>query len=346
MDKIPVAVLGATGAVGQRLVALLENHPYFEVKRLCASERSSGREYGSAVNWILPTPLPGKVAAMTVEDCHAASGYPVVFSAMDASVAGPLEEDWALMGSLVATNTKCHRMRADVPLVVPEVNASHLKLARAQAGPGAIVANPNCSTIGLVMALKPLADAFGLEAVHVTTLQAASGAGYPGVPSLDLLDNAVPYIGGEEDKLETEPAKILGSFSQGSIELARFPVSASCHRVAVSDGHLESVSVSLGRTATAQDILAAWDAFSGEELVQRLPSYAPRPLRYRPEPNRPQPRLDRDAGNGMAVTLGRLRPCPVLGWKFELLSHNTVRGAAGGTILLAEACLEYGLVRL
>lgn len=352
MNKLPVAVLGATGAVGQRLVALLEAHPWFELAYLGASERSAGRTYAEAARWLLDAPMPAAAAGMRVGPVDpagtgaATGGAPpsLVFSALDASVAREIEPAWSAAGALVVTNASAHRMRDEVPLVVPEVNAAQLGLLRRRAGGGAIAANPNCSTIGLVMALKPLVDAFGLGACLVSTMQAASGAGYPGVPSLDLIDNVVPFIAGEEEKLEAEPRKILGALSPGAdaVRELDLPVSASCHRVAVRDGHLMSVSVSLGRAVDREEIVAAWEGFRGPPSVRSLPSAPGRPLVYRPEPDRPQPRLDRGAEGGMGVSLGRLRPCPILGWKFEILSHNTVRGAAGGTLLLAELCAREG----
>lgn len=347
MQKIDTAILGATGTVGQRLISLLENHPGFRIARLCASERSSGKAYRDAANWVLSEPMPASVAGMKVENSNAIKGVPLVFSALDADVAEKLEEDWAGAGSLVVSNTKCHRMRDDVPLVIPEVNSDHLELCKKQKGPGFIVTNPNCSTIGLVMSLKPLMDSFGIKAVITTTLQAASGAGYPGVAALDLIDNIVPYIGGEEDKLETEPAKILARLDAPglSLKLADFPVSASCNRVPVSDGHVATVSVSLAKDVSEKDIISAWESFSGGDLMRGLPSYVEKPIRYIDLPNRPQPRMDRNTGKGMVLSIGRLRPCPILGWKFSILSHNTIRGAAGGTILLAELCQARGLVK-
>lgn len=373
MQKIPVAVLGATGSVGQRLVSILARHPWFELVLLGASGRSAGKPYSQAVNWILTDPLPPKAAAMVVSHCEPPQANPqgirIAFSALDADVAADLEEAWAMAGVLVASNAKCHRMRADVPLIVPEINPDHLDLLHSQSYPagGGIVTNPNCSTIGLVMALKALHDAFGIAAVHAVTLQAASGAGYPGVPFMDLIDNAIPYIGGEEAKLESEPLKILGRLVKGSgtgdnglpggetgsrttdascarIEHASFPISATCHRVAVSDGHLEAVSIRLDNAATAEAIIDAWRSWSGGVAGLGLPTAPSQPVLYLEAINRPQPRLDRGAGNGMSAVVGRLRPCPILGWKFELLSHNTIRGAAGGTVLLAELCVAKGFV--
>lgn len=352
MHRLPVAVLGATGAVGQRLVALLDGHPWFEAAYLGASGRSVGRPYAEAARWLLDAPMPGAVAGMAMGPVDpAAAGLAaggelpsLVFSALDAPVAREIEPAWAATGALVVSNASAHRMLDEVPLVVPEVNPGHLELLSRRAGRGAIVTNPNCSTIGLVMALKPLADAFGLRACLVSTMQAASGAGYPGVPSLDLIDNVVPFIAGEEEKLETEPRKILGALNPGAeaVRELDLTLSASCHRVAVRDGHLMSVSLSLKTTVGRDEIIAAWEEFRGPPSVRALPSAPERPLAYRREPDRPQPRLDRGAGGGMGVSLGRLRPCPILGWKFELLSHNTVRGAAGGALLLAELCAREG----
>lgn len=347
--KIPVAILGATGAVGQRLVSILFGHPWFEPVALCASERSAGKPYGQAAKWILAEPMPEAAAAMTVKSTAPIPGPAIVFSALDADVAYDIEEDWARTGRLVASNARSHRMREDVPLLVPELNAEHLRLVERQRYPegGAIVTNPNCSTIGLVTALEPLRRAFGLKAVNVVTMQAASGAGYPGVPFMDLIDNVIPYIGGEEDKLETEPLKILGSLSaDGScVEKAPFTVSAACHRVAVSDGHLEAVSVTLEAPADRDAILKAWNEFMPDTAGLGLPSSPDRLIAYCDAPDRPQPKFDRMAGDGMSSTIGRLRPCRNMGWKFELLSHNTIRGAAGGTVLLAELCVAKGLVR-
>lgn len=361
MQKIPVAILGATGAVGQRLVSILFDHPWFEPMALCASERSMGKPYGSCTRWILQDPMPVIASILTVQGCKPFDGPAIVFSALDADVAYTVEEDWAKAGVLVVSNARSHRMRDDVPLVVPELNADHLRLVRRQPYPegGAIVTNPNCSTIGLVLALKALDDAFGLKAVNVVTLQAASGAGYPGVPFMDLIDNAVPFISGEEEKLETEPLKILGRLPPAcapdgkpegepqncAVINAGFGISAACHRVAVSDGHLEAVSVAFERPADQDAILRAWLESPADTDGLDLPSAPERPVIYVDAQDRPQPRFDRFAGDGMSATIGRLRPCPILGWKFELLSHNTVRGAAGGTVLLAELCVAKGLVR-
>jgi len=343
--RIPVAVLGATGSVGQRFVALLADHPWFELAAVTASDRSAGKRYIDAVEWVLETPPPEAAARLTVRPTQPDLGLPLVFSALDAAVAGEAETAFAAAGAVVVSNARSHRMDPDVPLVVPEVNPDHVELARRQAFTGgAILTNPNCSTIGLVLALKPLADAFGLRRVAVTTLQALSGAGLPGVPSMRAVDNVVPFIGGEEDKLEREPLKILGRLGPGGVTPAEVVLSAQCTRVAVLDGHTECVSVETVEPADPAAAVAAWRAFEAEPQRLGLPS-APKPPVLVAEPeDRPQPRLDRGAGGGMAVTVGRVRPCPVLGLKFVALSHNTVRGAAGGSILLAELAVARGLV--
>ncbi len=344
-ERIPVAVLGATGAVGQRLVSLLENHQWFRLAAVAASERSVGRPYSEAARWLLPTPMPEEAASLTVLPCEpAAVDAPLVFSALDAAVAGEVEPAFEAAGRLVATNARNLRMRADVPLVVPEVNGDHLALGAGRRG--AVVANPNCSTIGLVLALAPLAEAFGLRSVQVTTLQALSGAGYPGVPSFDLVDNAIPFISGEEDKLETEPLKIFGRLRDGLIDAADFRVSAACNRVPVLDGHLLRVSVRLGCPATARDLIAAWEHWRGREVARGLPSSPPRPIVFHREAGRPQPRLDRNAGGGMSVSVGGLAEDALLDFKFAALVHNTIRGAAGGTLLLAELAVSRGLCGL
>ena len=343
--KIPVAVLGATGAVGQRLVSLLGSHPWFDLAGLCASERSVGKSYLEAARWLLPSPPPDFARWAKVLPCEPDARWPIVFSALDAGPALDIEEAFARAGAVVASNARSHRMRPDVPLVVPEVNPEHLGLAELQpyGGRGAIITNPNCSTIGLVLALAPLAERFGVESAAVTTLQAASGAGYPGVSSLDLVDNVVPLIGGEEEKLETEPRKILGRLEGGRVAESGIRLSATCTRVAVIDGHTLSVSVRLRSRAAREEVLEAWASWRGRVAGLGLPSAPERPLLYREEADRPQPRLDRDEGRGMTVVLGRLRACPLADWKFVALSHNTLRGAAGGTILLAELAASRGL---
>lgn len=344
-NKIPVGVLGATGSVGQRFVALLAQHPWFEIVALTASERSAGRPYAEAALWVQEEPLPAAVAGLEILPTAPPLPCRLVFSALDSSVAGEAEAELARAGHFVVTNAKNHRMDPDVPLLVPEVNPDHLDLLERQAyGEGALVANPNCSTIGLVMALKPLVDAFGVTEVSVVTLQALSGAGIPGVPSMSAVDNVIPYIPGEEDKLETEPAKILGRFDGRGIAPARITVSAQCNRVAVLDGHSECVSVRLGRQVPLDEVREALAGFRGEPQDLRLPTAPDRPLVLTEAPDRPQPRLDRGCGGGMAVTVGRLRPCPIFGYKLVVLSHNTLRGAAGGAVLVAELAVARGLV--
>ncbi len=339
-QKIPVAILGATGLVGQRLVHMLVDHPWFEIRALAASDNSVGKRYADAVNWHLPSDVPLIVREMVVQPCEPRLDARLVFSALPSDVAGKIEEDFANAGCLVSSNASAHRMDADVPLVIPEVNPDHLQLIPAQQARrksrGAILCNPNCSTIHLTIALKPLADQFGLVRVIVTTMQALSGAGYPGVASLDLVDNVVPFIGGEETKLESEPLKILGSLRDNSVSMAPFKISAACNRVATQDGHLETVSVELEKKASIEEIRRAFVQFCSEPQKLRLPTAPEHPIIVRDEVDRPQPRLDRDAERGMATVIGRLRECSVLDYKFVLLGHNTIRGAAGGTLLNAE----------
>jgi aspartate-semialdehyde dehydrogenase len=344
-DKVPVAVLGATGSVGQRFLTLLADHPWFDVQALTASDRSAGKAYGDAANWLQSTPLPERFARMEVLKSTPPIPCQLVFSALDASVAGEVETAFASLGHVVVSNAKSHRMDPSVPLVVPEVNPEHLQLARTSSnGGGAILTNPNCSTIGLVLALKPLWDAFGLKRVSVVTMQAISGAGFPGVPSYQILDNVVPYIPGEEEKIESETRKILGTFDSGAVRDAEIRLSAQCHRVPVLDGHLLAVSVELGRKAEASELRDAWERFSGEPQAKALPTAPRHPVHFLEEDDAPQPRLHRDLDGGMAASVGRLRPCSILDFKFDTLSHNTIRGAAGGALLLAELAVAKGLL--
>jgi aspartate-semialdehyde dehydrogenase len=344
-QRIPTAVLGATGSVGQRLVTLLADHPWFEVVEVVASQRSAGRSYGDAVRWFQSSPVPESIADREVLPVDAVLSAPLVLSALDADVAGEIEERLARAGHLVVSNAKNHRMRADVPLLIPEVNADHLELIASQPyDGGAIVTNPNCSTIGLVLALKPLQDAFGLEAVNVVTMQAISGAGFPGVSSLEIIDNLVPFIGGEEEKVESETRKILGNLERGAITDAEITLSAQCNRVPVIDGHTECVSVRLRDAATVDEIIDVWEGFRAAPQWLDLPTAPAQPIIYDRAETSPQPRLHRNAGSGMAVTIGRLRPCPVLGFKFVVLSHNTLRGAAGGSLLAAELAVAQRVV--
>jgi len=346
--RIPIAVLGATGTVGQKFVRLLADHPWFEIAALAASDQSAGRPYGEVVRWREPVPLPERLAGMTITRCTPPLPGRVAFSALDADVAQDIEQSFARCGAFVVTNTRIHRMDADVPLLIPEINAGHLALIQHQRAsrrwPGAILANPNCSTAGLVLALAPLHAGFGVEKVFVTTLQAASGAGYPGVPSLDILGNVIPYIGGEEEKMERETAKILGTLRDGTVEPAPIGLSAQCNRVATVDGHLETVSVGLRRRVKPEEAIAALSQFRGPESVRGLPSSPAAPIEVDLRPDRPQPRLDLDRGKGMTVTVGRVRPCPLLDLRFVLLSHNTIRGAAGAAVQIAELLVAEGHV--
>jgi len=338
--KIPVGILGATGVVGQRFIQLLERHPWFEVAWLAASERSAGQAYADAARWRLRTPIPEKVAAMTVSAAQPERAPRLIFSSIDAAIAEELEPRFAEAGCAVVSNSSTFRMRPDVPLVIPEVNPDHIKLLECQPwrrkSGGFIVTNSNCSAMGLVVALAPLQKHFGLDQVVAVTMQAVSGAGYPGVPALDILGNVIPYIAKEEEKMQAETLKMLGSLAGSRVEDAGFAMSAQCNRVAVEDGHLESVSVRLKKQAEAEEIIAAWKEFRGEPMVRELPSAPELPVMYDAAPDRPQPRLDSDRGHGMTVSVGRLRPCPALGWKFTVLSHNVIRGAAGAALLNAE----------
>jgi aspartate-semialdehyde dehydrogenase len=346
-QKIPVAILGATGSVGQKFIELLTQHPWFEISALCASERSTGKPYAQAANWFQSSELPESVAQMIVQSCNPSVVQArLVFSGLDSSVAGEIEQAMAKAGKIVVSNSKNHRMYEDVPLLVPEINAGHLKMVGAQnyGDGGAIVTNPNCSTIGLVLALKPLVDTFGVKEVSVVTMQALSGAGYPGVASLDIIDNAVPFIGGEEDKIETEPLKIFGELVDGRIKPMTMNISATCNRIAVVDGHMECVSVKLGRPAAAAQIIEAWEQYRSDPQELALPTAPDQPVHYFHEDHYPQPRKHRMRDKGMAVSIGRLRPCSILDWKFTLLSHNTIRGAAGGALLNAELMVKKGLV--
>ena len=340
-----IGILGATGVIGQRFIQLLEGHPWFEITWLAASDKSNGKPYGEAARWKLDTPLPERIARMVVSPNTPEGAPSIIFAALDADIARELEPKFAAAGCAVISNSSAFRMQADVPLVIPEVNASHLDLLetqswRKQSG-GYIVTNPNCSAIGLVLALKPLADRFGIESVFVSTMQAVSGAGYPGVPSLDILGNVVPYIKNEEEKLEEETLKLLGKLTGGRVESLNARVSAHCNRVAVEDGHTESVSIKLATRATREEILAAWNEFAPLAGYD-LPTAPLQPVEFSPAEDRPQPRLDRMRGKGMAATVGRLRPCSLLDWKFTVLSHNTIRGGAGAAVLNGEFLAALG----
>lgn len=338
MKKIGVAILGATGSVGQKFIELLEDHPLFEVKELAASEKSAGKKYKEATNWIMQKPLPLNIANEVVKDCKPDLKSRIVFSALDASVAGEIEENFAQAGYIVISNARNHRYDLNVPLIIPEVNPDHLEMINQQNfNGGAIITNPNCSTIGLVLALKPIHQQFGIESLNVVTMQAISGAGYPGLPAMDMLDNAIPFIGGEEPKMEKEPLKILGQLNtSGTVDLADIKISAQCNRVAVNDGHLECVQVKLKNKPSIDEIINAWESFKSEPQKLKLPSAPKQPIHYYHEDKYPQPKVQRNLENGMATSVGRLRECSLFDYKFVILSHNTVRGAAGGTILIAE----------
>jgi aspartate-semialdehyde dehydrogenase len=346
--KFRAGVLGATGMVGQRLVQLLSGHPWFELTEVAASERSSGKTYRQAVNWHLEQPIPAAAADLAVKGLEPVLECDFVFSALDSSVAGAAEEEFARAGYPVVSNSKNHRMAADVPLLIPEVNAAHLDAIALQQknrgyGSGFIVTNPNCSTAGLVLVLKPLADAFGLEKIFVVTMQAVSGAGYPGVPSLDIVGNVVPFIGGEEEKMETEPQKLLGKWDGTRFVEAGIGISAHCNRVPVENGHLESVSMGLKKVATLDEVREALREFTVSHELAGLPTAVKNPVIVLDEHNRPQPRRDVHAGNGMAAVVGRIRECPLLDVKLTLLSHNLLRGAAGAALLNAELLAARGL---
>ncbi len=348
--KLRVAILGATGAVGQRFVELLSPHPWFAIARLCASERSEGKPYKKACSWRLPTALPERVAEMPVEDISAQSDVDLVFSALSADAAFEAELRWAQAGVPVFSNARSYRMEPDVPLLIPEINPDHLdvipkqKEQRRFPGNGYIVTNPNCSTIFLAMALAPLERAFGIRKVSVVTLQAISGAGYPGTPSLDILGNVVPYISGEEEKMEAETRKILGGIEQDAFRPAEMTISAQVNRVPVVDGHTEAVSFQLATFARLEDVRETLASWRGEPQERELPFAPQRPIVVLEEPDRPQPALDVTREKAMATLIGRLRPCPVLDFKMTILGHNTVRGAAGASILNAELAHKRGLI--
>jgi aspartate-semialdehyde dehydrogenase len=340
MASVPVGILGATGMVGQQFVALLAKHPWFKVEWLGASQRSEGKAFRDAAAWRLPDPLPDDVAARVVEAAAPGRAPKLMFSGLDSSVAGEIEAAFAEAGHIVVSNSRNYRMLETVPLLIPEINADHLALLDAQAAAqgwkGRIITNPNCATVVLAMALAPLRQ-FGLKAAMITTLQAISGAGYPGVPSWDILGNVIPHIGGgEEEKIETETRKILGALGNGRIELHPVRLSATTTRVPVQNGHTGSIAVGLEQHATPEAIIDAWTSFRGRPQQWELPSAPRQPLVYLREPNRPQPLLDVNRDGGMSVTIGRLRPCPLFDYKFVALGHNTIRGAAGAAILNAE----------
>lgn len=346
--RIPVAVLGATGMVGQRFVEMLAGHPWFELVAVTGSERRVGQRYGEGVTWRLPSTPPAAALNLPLLAPNATFDAPIVFSALPTDEAREIEPLMAGRGHAVFSNASSFRMAEDVPLIIPEVNADHAALIarqrRLRGWSGMLVTNPNCSTIQIALALKPLQDAFGVRRMQVTTLQAISGAGYPGVASYDILDNVVPYIGQEEEKIERETQKILGSVADDAIAPAPIAISAQCTRVAVREGHLACVSVELSRDVASADLIAAWRDFRAEPQERKLPTAPDPAIIVRDEVDRPQPLRDRDAGAGMAIVVGRVRPCAILGHKFIVLGHNTIRGAAGASLLNAELFVARGLV--
>jgi aspartate-semialdehyde dehydrogenase len=346
-EKIEVGILGATGTVGQRFVQLLENHPWFELAWVAASDKSAGRRYAEAAAWQLPGAPPARVAEMTVDECRPGRGPRLVFSSMAGDLAGEIEAAFARAGHLVVSNSSHFRMAADVPLLVPEINPAHLGLLagqrRARGWEGAIVTNPNCAAVVLVMALAPLRR-FGLKRAVVTTFQAVSGAGYPGVPSLDILGNVIPHIGGEEPKVESETQKILGEIAGSEIRPLPLALSASCNRVPSIEGHLVAVNLEFDEKPPREEIVAALREFRGLPQDRRLPSAPERPIHLFEQADRPQPRKDAGIERGMATAVGRLRDCPVFHYKFVALSHNVLRGAAGAAVLNAELMKSEGLL--
>ena len=346
-DRIPVAVLGATGSVGQRFIQLLEHNPWFRLHEVVASERSAGKTYAQAANWRLDTLVPAEASKLVVKDLGAELESQLLFSGLDSSVAGDAEDEYANRGCAVISNSRNHRMDDDVPLLIPEINADHVDAIEKQRArrKGYILTNPNCSVIGLAMALAPLERTFGVDKVHVTTMQAITGAGFSGVDSYAIIDNVIPFIGsGEEDKIEKEPRKILGKWDGTRHIDAPITISAQVNRVPVIDGHLMTISAKLRNHASLEDVRAAIESFTGEPQQLGLPSAPKHPLHYIDAPDRPQPRLDRDRERGMAVSIGRLRPCNVLDLRMVALVHNTVRGAAGAAILNAELLQARGLL--
>jgi aspartate-semialdehyde dehydrogenase len=338
-----VAILGATGAVGQRFIELLEEHPWFDVAVLAASERSAGKKFSEACKWRLESEMPPEIGEMPVvntilKEVKEAGDVDFVFSALPGNIAGPIESEFAAEFPVVS-KASAHRMEADVPLMIPEVNPGHLGLIPIQkknrGWNGFISTDPNCSTIQLAMTLKALTG-FGVKRLIVSTMQALSGAGYPGVASLDIVDNVVPFISGEEEKMESETRKILGTFDGKQVHPANMTISASCNRVDVKDGHLESVYVELEQKPSIEEVKKAFRTFAGEPQKLKLPSAPERPIIVREEVDRPQPRLDRDAGKGMSIVIGRVRSDPIMTLKYLCLGHNTIRGAAGAGILSAE----------
>ncbi len=346
-NRIPVGILGATGMVGQQFVKFLQNHPWFDIAWMGASDRSAGKPYREATGWRLDGAMPAAVQHLEVQECKPVNAPRLIFSSMDASVATEIEREFAKAGHVVVSNSRNHRMEPDVPLLIPEVNPDHLKIIphqqRLRGWKGQIATNPNCSTIVLAMALAPLKQ-FGITRVVATTMQAISGAGYPGVASMDINANVIPFIGGEEEKMQQETQKILGEFAGDSLRPLNATVSAHCNRVPVVDGHTVTVSVEFERKPSQDDIIRALGNYSSVPQERKLPSAPPQPVIYMHENDRPQPRRDVERERGMAVFVGRLRECPVLDYKFVAMGHNTIRGAAGAAVLNAELMYSEGLL--
>jgi len=345
--RIPVGILGATGMVGQHFVKFLQNHPWFDIAWVGASDRSAGKPYREATSWRLDGEMPAGVQHLQVDECKPGNAPRLVFSAMDASVATEIEREFAQAGHVIVSNSRNHRMEPDVPLLIPEINPAHLKIIplhqRRRGRNCQISTNPNCPTMVLALALAPLKP-FGIRRVVVTTMQAISGAGYPGVASMDINANVIPFVGGEEEKMEQETQKILGDFTGEGFQPLRAKVSAHCNRVPVVDGHTVAVSVEFERKPSMDEMIRAIQSFRSVPQERKLPSAPPQPVIYTHEKDRPQPRRDAERERGMAVFVGRLRECPVLHYKFIALGHNTIRGAAGAAVLNAELMYSEGLL--
>lgn len=342
MEKIPVAILGATGTVGQKFIYLLENHPTFEIKELVASPRSAGKKYAEACNWKQDSPINDNIKNIIVKSTDDKLESKILFSGMDASVAGEAETNYAEKGHIVISNSKNHRMDSDVPIIIPEVNPDHFEITKSQPYKGAIITNSNCSTMFIAMVLKPLNDKFGIDWVHVSTMQAISGAGYPGVPSMDILGNVVPFIGGEEDKVETEPQKILGTICDNEIKPANFIVSAHCNRVPVFDGHTENLTIKFRIKPSIDDVKETLSNFKGIPQEKNLPFAPKNPIKVFEENDRPQPARDALFDKGMVTSVGRIREDKIGDIKMTIMGHNTIRGAAGAAILNAETYVALG----
>lgn len=342
--KIPVAILGATGMVGQRFIELLIDHPWFEIIAITGSEKSVGKRYGDAAHWMMTTPIPENIADMAIEPTVPLLHCDIVFSALDSKVAGEIEDNFAKSGYLVISNSSNHRMDENVPLLIPEVNPSQLSLIENQLsnGAGAIITNPNCSAVGIAMSFKPLLGLADIESAHIVTMQAISGAGYPGVSAFDITDNIIPHIAGEERKIQIELPKIFANLQNDKLCSHPMQISAQCNRVPVIDGHTACISLKLKNPIAPEELIKAWNAFESEPQELQLPSAPKSPVMYLKEHNFPQPKMHRNLGKGMCVTIGRLRPCSFMDLKFVVLSHNTIRGAAGGALLNAELLVKKG----